>query len=174
MEYTRMHVIKWLIGHRDKVSEKLTLIGNDLVVRGRRHDNSYTDDTEMGVFIRMKNAVTQEQKKHFGDVLSSIHGNVNDYIPAYFGETGIKGMHILQLTEYICDKMATYEETHARMGELPSEEYYNYVLEGLGDISDDLVSIVKNTMDYVYNKNLVINRTMKQEEKINYEQKEKQ
>lgn len=172
MKYTKMNVIKWLIGHRDKVSEKLSSLGNDLAIRGRRHDNSYTDDTECELFIQMENAETQEQKDHYKELLHSIHGKVNDYDPLYFEEDGTVGMHILQLLEYICDKMAYYEATHIKVSAMPTQEYYDFVLEDLGEISDDLIIIIKNTIDYIYNKNMVIKRTMKQEEKHNYEQAE--
>jgi hypothetical protein len=167
-----MHVIKWLMEHRNNVSIKLSSLGNDLAIRGRRHDNSYTDDTESELFIQIMNAETQEQKDHFKELLNSVHGKVNDYYPSYFEEDGTRGMHILQLLEYICDKMATYEKTHIKVSAMPTQEYYDYVLEDLGDISDDLIIIIKNTMDYIYNKNMVIHRMMKQEENYNYEQTE--
>jgi hypothetical protein len=141
----------------------MSMLGNDIVIRGRRHDNSYTSETEVDIISKIAKATTNEEKKHFTELLTNIHGNCNDYRVTYHKQ-GISDMNMVQMLELICDRMSRYESNHTVSGEFPDEEYLSYVLNGFGEVSDDLANVIKNTTKYVYNRNLVVKQSMKKEE----------
>ena len=109
MEFTRNHVAKWLVNHRNRVSMKMSALGNDLAIRGRRHDNSYTDNTEIDLFIKYLSETDPHKKKRAKELLDGVHYSRNDCYPRFF-DKGVSEMNMIQLIEYICERMASLEE----------------------------------------------------------------
>ena len=83
-------------------------IANDIAARGRRHDNSYTGGTEMNLLIKIANEKNANKKLELKKVLKGIHTNNNDYIPD-FHDNGISGMNMVELLEFIADKISEYD-----------------------------------------------------------------
>ena len=154
------NILKQVMDHRIKVSMRMSLIGNDLAARGRRHDNSYSQSTEMDLIKKSFNDETEEKRKHSMELLEGVHASHNDYMVNHF-DNGIKDMNILQLVEYITDKMASVDE---EVEEPTIEVYEEYVLNGVEDASDDLKSVVKNTIMYILNRNGVVKKMIDRRE----------
>ena len=175
-------VIKQMMFHRTKVALKMSTIANELVMRGRRHDNSYSSETELAIATKLldKN-LSEEEVSYNKELLDQIHGTFNDYDPRYF-EQGFHEMNLIQLIEYIADKMARYEEEHLKDGKdeyiskIPSEEYHEYVLSGLGKIPTILAEFIENTIDFLidhigYTKALLNKKGMVLEEYVKDKEK---
>lgn len=169
----KLRIIKWLTSHRDRVSTKMSDLGNDLAIRGRRHDNSYTSDVESAIIAKIDSAKTKEERQHYTEVLQGIHWSTNDYHVEYFPK-GIYDMNMIQMIELICDRLSRYEVEHPISTELPGEECRDYVLEAFGDISPDLSEVVLNTLDYIHNKNYMVKLHMKKEKEVKYDVKKKE
>ena len=153
------NILKQVLDHRIKVSMIMSLIGNDIGARGRRHDNSYSYKTEMDL-IEKSFDCEKERRGHYMGLLDGIHASQNDYMVKHF-DNGVKDMNILQLIEYIADKMASVDEEYDN----PTVEIYeNYVLKDVKDASDDLKSVIKNTIMYLLNKNGVLNKMIERKE----------
>lgn len=147
MEFTKNHIVRWLVGHRDNVTLKTSAMANCLVARGRRHDNSYTDATETQLFIKFLSAKTEEDRTHYKEVLDKVHRNNNDYYPDYF-ERGLMEMNLLQLMEYIAEKMTTYEES-VEEKDRTTDGYISAVLDPLqGQVDLKLRRLIINTVLY--------------------------
>lgn len=146
MGYTRNDVIKDLLKHRALVSSKMSMIGNDLAIRGRRHDNSKSEDTEVTLAIKAYYE-NGEDDNHFYNLSHATHVANNDHHPAHF-ENGISDMNLVQLTEYVCDIMSIAEEYYENE---PSVE--NYMYEVMRDnplgIPSDIAILIENTIQYI-------------------------
>ena len=168
--FNKNKLIKWLMSHRLRVSNKMSVLGNDLVIRGRRHDNSYSDDMEVELATRSKTSDILAERKRYAEMLENLHKAHNDYCPLYF-ENGLLDMNLVQIMELICDSMARYEETKTSDGNrvisINPEDYYDYVLAVFPeDIPELLQSLVKNTIDYIVDKNSVIKKMIEKREAI--------
>ncbi len=149
----RGKVIKWLMDHRSRVSSKLAIVASDLIMRGRRHDNSYTSETEVDLFIKAREGDQQEYHK---ELLSRVHENLNDYCFRYYSN-GLLGMNLVQLFEYICDKMSRLEEERGiKLGEksnITKEDYINAVTAEFGELSEGFAALISNTVEYIMDAN---------------------
>ena len=148
-------VIKHMMFHRTKVALKMSTIANELVKRGRRHDNSYSSDTEISLAVKAQDmSLSKEDREYNKGLLVHIHGTFNDYSPLYF-EQGLRNMNLIQLIEYIADKMAEYEEEYPHqegdeyIPEIPAREYFDYVVKDLGNIPTILVELIENTISWM-------------------------
>lgn len=165
-------VIHWLLDHRMKVSNRLSSLGNDLAIRGRRHDNTYSEPVEMNRFaefynISLSDAARDEKRDRCADMVKNLHKKRNDYLYGFF-ENGINGMNMLQLMEYICDRITLWEEFKAGnispinydilMDETSRNDVRHYVLVGLPELSPDMKAVVLNTVDYILDKNAILKK----------------
>ena len=158
------NVLKQVLSHRTKVSMRMSLIGNDLAANGRRHDNSYSSTTESGLINMMFESNDNDKKKRSLELLESIHDSQNDYRINHH-DNGVKDMNILQLIQYVADKMASVEEEI----EKPSiEDYEKYVMSDIENASDDLKSVIKNSIMYLLNKNGVLSKMIERKEVEGY------
>lgn len=179
-------VIHWLLDHRMKVSQRLSSIGNDLAIRGRRHDNSYSETVETNQFMAFYNVSTGDSERfkkrdHHASLVREIHKQRNDYIPGFF-DNGVDGMNMLQLMEYICDRITLWDEFKAGiispinydilMDEKSKEDVRHYVLTGLPKLSSDMESVVLNTIEYVLDRNTVLKQVLERSERTYGEAKE--
>ena len=163
---TKNDIIKMFLLHRSRVSVKMSKLANDLGARGRRHDNSYSNPTELHIIENIINAKNDEDRAHNEKLLSNIHSSKNDYLPDFF-DNGIKDMNILQLTEFIVDKVVEFEEENIRTNnasKINKEKCQNYVITRSGGISEDMKSIILNTVDYICDSNAAILKTLMRSE----------
>lgn len=171
--FDRARLIKWMVRHRTRVSNKLSVLGNDLAIRGRRHDNSYTDDTESTLFIKAKTAKDISERERYSQLLNRLHEQNNDYLPNYH-DRGLSGMNLVQLMEFICDGMATFEEDVIKskddgntMVDLEPKDYYDAVLERIPEDTPEVVKdMIQNTIDYIVDKNSAIKRMIEKREML--------
>lgn len=155
----RNEVIKKILFNRTKVNLKLSSIANDLASRGRRHDNSYTDNTELTLMVNMYNATTDESKLHYKEMLDNIHANANDYLPAYHGND-LSKMNMIQLLEFIVDRVSRYETLVSNEScDNSIESYTDYVLKDL-EVTDELRGIILNTVEYIIDRNKSIMKNL--------------
>lgn len=179
-------VIHWLLDHRMKVGKRLSELGNDLAIRGRRHDNSYSETVETNQFMAFYNVSANDpdrfkKRDHHADLVKEIHKQRNDYLCGFF-DNGIADMNMLQLMEYLCDRITLWEEFKAGtispinydilMDEESKNDIKHYILAGLPDLSPELKSIVLNTVDYILNRNAVIKQLLERGERTYGETKE--
>ncbi|MCM1219761.1 MAG: DUF5662 family protein [Lachnospiraceae bacterium] len=179
-------VIHWLLDHRMRVGQRLSSLGNDLAIRGRRHDNTYSETVEMNQFAAFYNVEPgdpdrDKKRQHHVDLVVAIHKQRNDYYHEFF-DHGIMEMNMLQLMEYICDRITLWEEHKAGnispinyeifMDEESRDDLTHYVLAGLPELSPDLESIVTNTVYYILHRNEVIKQIVERSERIYGEAKE--
>ena len=167
-DFDRNRLIKWLMRHRTRVGNKMSALGNDLAIRGRRHDNTYTDDMESELFIKAKTASTYEERLRATEGLYNLHARNNDYYPE-FHKGGLSDMNMAQIIELICERMALYEETILENGNtilsIEPDRYYEFVLLGFPeDMPDIIKDIVRNTIDYIVDKNSVIKKMIEKRE----------
>lgn len=155
----QMDIIKKVLMHRSRVSVKLSSIANDIAARGRRHDNSYTGGTEMNLLIKIANEKDANKKLELKKVLKGIHTNNNDYIPD-FHDNGISGMNMIELLEFIADKISEYDLMVIN-DNAPNDldAYHKYVINGL-TLSSDLSSVIKETIMYFINRNESIRKSL--------------
>ena len=158
------NILNQILTHRNAVSVRMSSIGNDLAARGRRHDNSYSSITESGLIEKMFSKVDEETKERSMKLLESIHDSQNDYRINHH-DNGVKDMNIIQLVEYITDKMASVEE---EINNPTVEDYVSYVLSDVDDASDDLKSVIRNTVLYILNKNKVLGDMIERKEVKGY------
>ena len=149
-------VIKQLLNHRSRVAMKMSIIAQDLMTRSRRHDNSYSGDTEIAIAVKANSPIPSIRERN-KKLLKGIHDTMNDYCPAYF-KGGIKDMTMIQLIEFIADRMARCEEESVtedgRPKEISFEDYYNFMKGDLGDdVPDALQSIILNTIQCIIDNN---------------------
>lgn len=149
-------IIKEVLMHRSRVAVKLSSVGNDIASRGRRHDNSYTGDVELTLINKIIN--DPDNKEHNMELLRAIHSKNNDYCPEY--HDGIIGMDLVQLLEYIAEKVVQLDE---RKEKLSDNDYVNIII---GDISSkyslsvDLACILSNTILYFLDRNAAILKSL--------------
>lgn len=156
---TKNDIIKKILMHRSRVSIKLSTIGNDIAARGRRHDNSYTGETEMSLINKIISE--PDKKEKYTELLSAIHSKNNDYCPEYHG--GINEMDMIQLLEYIADEIVKVDE---RGDSFSTNEYVDKVLLSITSkyqISDDLNSIISNTVLYFLDRNKTILKNLEKQ-----------
>lgn len=162
MEYTKNHVRKWLVKHREIVSAKMSHIANDLAANGRRHDNSYTDDTEAELFIKVLNSKSETEKQRHMDVLDGLHNHRNMYHPVFF-EGDIRKMNLLDLIQYVCDSMSRCEEY---VGGTPKFDYYcdflDKTLKLSSNVTDDMLASLHETIRYILDRDGVLKERLAQ------------
>lgn len=142
-------IIKEVLMHRSRVSVKLSSIGNDIAARGRRHDNSYTGDAELTLIGKIIDE--PENREHNMELLQGIHSKNNDYYPEY--HDGINGMNMVQLLEYIADKIVQLDEKRMKLSD---NEYVKLIIDDISSkypISVDLACIISNTIMYFLDRN---------------------
>ena len=142
--------------HQLHVSNNMKRIANELRRRGIRHDNSKFS----GIEATIGNMYHDEYNKinvlcpHKSDVenyaektkaASIEHYRLNDHHVEHF-ENGLSGMSLIQLTELVCDSVAHLKERGYAPTECVCE--VEYLFKGYG-ASDDVISIVKNTVQYL-------------------------
>lgn len=142
--------------HQLHVSNNMKRIANELRRRGVRHDNSkfsgieatiggmYHDDyNKINVLCPHKSDVENYAEKT--KAASTEHYKLNDHHVEHF-ENGLSDMNLIQLTELICDNVAHFKER----GYAPTECVYEVgVLFKSHGASDDIISIMKNTVQYL-------------------------
>lgn len=163
---TKNELLKLFLLHRSRVSLKMSKLGNDLAARGRRHDNSYSGSTELCIMEKISNTSDEDEKAHNKKLLYSIHASKNDYLPEFF-ENGILDMNVLQLIEFITDKVVEFEESVLKPGELSTvdvNECKKYVISKFDNVSDDVKSIIGNTVEYICDSNKAILKTLMRSE----------
>lgn len=170
--FDRIRLVKWLMNHRTRVANKMSVLGNDLAIRGRRHDNSYTGDTESELFIKAKTSKDINNRMRYGLMVQNLHEGSNDYLPGYH-ENGLSDMNLVQLIELICDNMAALEEriSNPNNGDtevkLNPEDYYDAALERIPEDTPDIVKdMIRNTVDYIVDKNAVIKGMIEKREAL--------
>lgn len=154
-----MDIYKEIMKHRQRVSLKMSTIANDIAARGRRHDNSYTDSMEYNLIEEYVNADNEDDKSHYGKLIRHLHSERNDYLPEY--NDGIKNMNMIQLLELIAEKVTIIDERYGTNNDM--DFYKEKVIELLNpeDMSDDLKSIIKNTVEYYVDRNGTIMKSLK-------------
>lgn len=151
----RNQVVKDLLRHRAKVSARMSTIAYDLSKRGRSHDNTLTSSTEMSIAMQTLSG-TPEQIAEKKKLLDAIHGSQSDYDPRYY-QNGLHEMNLNQLIEFICDKMAKYEEMYPQqLGDdaiifnATVREYTDYVLSYFDKkLPDVLNNLIENTIAWM-------------------------
>lgn len=105
------------IKHVNEVAEDLTLCAANLLHRAKYHDASKLAEPEKSTFdiytplLKTCSYSTdpdsdyQKNLKAMGPILEH-HYKYNDHHPEYFAN-GIKDMDLFQLTEFLCDNMAS-------------------------------------------------------------------
>lgn len=152
----KIDIIKEILLHRSRVSVKLSSIGNDIAARGRRHDNSYTGDVELSLINKIIDE--PEEREHNMELLKAVHSKNNDYYPEY--HDGIKGMDMIQLLEYIADKIVQIDE---RKEDLSDNDYVNIIISDIASkysLSVDLASVISNTILYFLDRNAAILKSL--------------
>lgn len=172
-------VLKQLLMHRNRVAMKMGIIAQDLMARSRRHDNSYSEETEMSIAIKANSPIPSIRKKNKA-LLKGVHDAMNDYCPNYFSN-GLKGMTLIQLIEFISDRMARCEEESITDDGLPmnlsAEDYFNFMKEDFGmELSEELHSIVMNTIECIidnnkYIKGMLMKKEMELQEYVKVKEK---
>lgn len=181
-------VIHWMLDHRLKVGQRLSNLGNDLAIRGRRHDNTYSEAVEVNQFAAFYNVSPTDpdrdkKRDHYANLVKTIHKKRNDYFHEFF-DNGVEGMNMLQLMEYICDRITLWEEFKAGVispinydvltaDDTIRNDVYKYVLSGLPALSADMESVVVNTVNYILNRNDVIKQILERSEQTYAETQEK-
>lgn len=145
-------ILKEIMLHRQRVSLKLSTIANDIAANGRRHDNSYTGDTEYALIEKITKEKDPTNKAHYIELLNSVHEQNNDYYPEY--NYGIENMNMLQLLELIADKIVRIEEREDRPSDV--NDYKREIISSLGHISGDLQGVIENTIEYFIDRNKAI------------------
>lgn len=179
-------VIHWLLDHRSRVGKRMSSLGNDLAIRGRRHDNSYSETVETNQFMAFYNVSTSDPERfkkrdHHASLVREIHKQRNDYLYGFF-DNGVNDMNMLQIMEYICDRITLWEEFKAGvispinydilMDDESKEDIRHYILTGLPELSPDMKSVVLNTVDYILDRNAVIKQILERGERTYGEAKE--
>ena len=76
-------------------------------------------------------------------------------------------MNVLQLIEFITDKVVEFEESVLKPGELSTvdvNECKKYVISKFDNVSDDVKSIIGNTVEYICDSNKAILKTLMRSE----------
>lgn len=150
------NILKEIMLHRQRVSLKMSTIANDIAANGRRHDNSYTGDIEYRLLEKIAKENNPKDKSHYQSLLESIHAETNDYLPDF--HDGIENMNMLQLLEYIADRIARIDAREDRPTTI--EGYKKEVIDSLSSLSPDLEKIIGNTVEYFINRNKSILKTL--------------
>ena len=157
-DVTRREIIKELMLNRTRINLKMSMLAGDLMIRARRHDNSYTSEDEMNLLLMMKDTNDEFKKERYWELVEEFHAKANDYLPA-FHEFDISKMNILQLTEYIIHMVCTYDKKVVESNADKSiEAYTEFVISGLGCsmLSDDIKGIIRETVEYIVDRNASI------------------
>ena len=142
--------------HQQKVEELLTAIIRELKDRALLHDASKLQDPEKTIFDEYTPKLagctygSEEYKGYLAemDVALRHHYKENRHHPEHFhGKYGIGNMNLIDVIEMICDWKAA-SECHAD-GAIYRSLEINRKRFGM---SDQLVSILKNTVDYLFTK----------------------
>lgn len=149
-------ILKEIMLHRQRVSLKLSSVANDIAANGRRHDNSYTDHLEYRLLEKIAKEKDVDKKQHYKELLESIHIKANGYYPEFNG--GIEHMDMVQLLEYIADRIARIDAREDRPTTI--HEYQDEVIKSLGTVSPDLEGVIRNTVDYFIMRNKSILKTL--------------
>lgn len=142
-------IIKRVLMHRSRVAVKLSSIGNDIAARGRRHDNSYTGDVELTLIGKIIDE--PDNREHNMELLRGVHSKNNDYCPEY--HDGINGMNMIQLLEYIAEKIVQLDEKKMKLSD---NDYVRLIIDDISSnypISVDLACIISNTILYFLDRN---------------------
>lgn len=139
-------IIKGLMQHRTAVETTLNAVAQDLMTRGRVHDNSVTDDTEMILNYKCITSPGGDVHK-YEEMVKGLHAQNNDHHIDYFPD-GLYDMNLIQLMEYIADQMARLDAATDTTG-WTSAEYVNHF--DCSDITNPLKYIIKETVDYILN-----------------------
>jgi len=160
-------VLKQLLAHRSRVAMKMSIIAQDLMARSRRHDNSYSEETEMVIAVKANSPIPSIRNKN-KQLLKGVHDAMNDYCPAYY-KNGLKGMTLIQLIEFISDRMARCEEESVTDDGLPkklsTEDYYNFMKGDFGvELSDTFHDVIMNTIECIIDNNKYIKGILQKKE----------
>jgi hypothetical protein len=164
MFVNKIDVTRRLLIKRGRVSLKLSSIANDIAANGRRHDNSYTDSTELNIIMKIENSDDEEEKKKYKEILKGIHENNNSYLPGYH-DNDLSKMNMIQLIEFICHRVTEYDIKVIEEG-APSyiDNYIEFVCDGL-NMTDDLRGVISETVRYVVEKNKTILKNLPKQSK---------
>jgi hypothetical protein len=136
------------LAHILEVRAALDVFVKELLDRGRRHDTSKLGSVEKPAFDamlpRFKGVAygTPEYLRLLAEMRPALehHYANNSHHPEHYGAAGIAGMDLFDLVEMICDWMASAKRNPGEGVKLD----YNV---RLFDISPQLVSILKNTLE---------------------------
>jgi hypothetical protein len=142
MNKEELDVVLEVYQHRALVKTKMTILAEDIMRRGRMHDNSKTGGTELAALVTGKTELAKE-----------IHEATNDHHVAHFTENGIEDMNLCQLMELICDCMTHYEATHTEY-DLKDMTFYTLqtILDGMRleyHVPGVLYGMVENTIKFI-------------------------
>lgn len=146
-------IISKLMAHRTMVEGAMAVVAQDLMTRGRVHDNSISDDTEMILNYQALIAEDKDKQEDYQDMAEHLHKSNNDHHPEHF-ESGLCDMSLVQLLEFVIDQMVIIETTTD--DELCSgEDYIKHMPELLDH--KELRPIIIATIDHI--KRLMNQRT---------------
>ena len=149
-------ILKEIMLHRQRVSLKLSAVANDIAANGRRHDNSYTGDVEYNLLKKIASDSDIDNKRHYMELLDSVHAEANDYYPEFHG--GIEHMNMIQLLEYIADRIVRIDASEDRPTTI--EGYQKAVINSLEPVSFDLQGVIENTVEYFLDRNKSILKSL--------------
>lgn len=151
---------KSVMMHKTHVSLLMEIMSRDIRRKGRLHDVSKLSGIEasMGEMfqedynkINVAIPLMPDIEKYNNEMAPAFveHFKNNDHHVEHF-KNGLSDMNILQLTELLCDSLAhMIEKGYAKYECLEKIEFQ---LKSC-NASDDLISIAKNTIDYLYEEN---------------------
>ena len=144
------------MAHINRVRALLGAVTHDLRERAYNHDRSKLESPEKEAFDAITPRLagveygSEEYRATMREFKPAIqhHQLNNDHHPEYFGEEGIHGMNLVQLTEMLCDWKAAGER-HDDGGDLYRSIEINQQRFGY---SDDFRRLLENTADWLEGK----------------------
>jgi len=146
---------KDVAAHRQLVDDYIGKMVVELESRADHHDFSKQEEPERSIFMEVVPKLKgltygseeyKENLKGLGTALSH-HYEYNRHHPEHFQETGISQMNLIDVIEMLCDWMAATKR-HAD-GDIQKSIEIN---KNRFNIDPQLVSIIKNTVDFLKNK----------------------
>lgn len=140
--------------HKEKVSEAILLVSNEINKRTIKHDTSkITDDLERDYYSTFKDLLertpygSEEYKALLIQMQPALdsHYRNNPHHPEHFKEQGVTGMTLVDLVEMACDwaiEMMYDDEYKIKENLLQNQTRYG--------LSDDITKILENTIKLIH------------------------
>jgi hypothetical protein len=144
------------MAHINRVRQLVGVVVDDLRTRAFEHDRSKLQSPEKEAFdaitprLRDVEYGSEEYRATMREFRPAIehHQQNNDHHPEYFGDEGIAGMNLIQLTEMLCDWKAAGER-HEDGGDLYRSIEINQQRFGY---DDGIRRLLENTADWLEGK----------------------